>query len=424
MLRNVSKVVIVIALFVIVLVAIDGYCEGSEAEFVYPRGTLKIGVAGPMTGVLASEGKEFVHGVTMAVEELNARGGLVGYKLEIVVGDAGSDFEAGRITSAYEKLITVDKVEAIFTGYTHHTQFEVEICREYNMIYFIAADAMSTERIIGAAPEKYPTIFNAVPSYIGYRTELPKRMEEWAKKGLIELPNREVVIITSDNAYSRYISEGLRENFEAIGWEITLYEMVAFGTVTEWGPILSKIRVNPPALIANIDYIPANNATLMEQFLESPTNSHMFMQYGPSTPEFIELLGDKSDGVLYNAPTLTPWVKKYGQGVALLEKYKDRWGYEPGMYGLYLYTNVMIWANAVERVGCPKDRVAVGENIKYFTAYWGPQGLLTFDPKTHLMDSKYAVMTFYQIWDGKRYVIDPEEYMYTEIRMPLWWLVM
>ena len=182
---------IVIAL----LIAMAGYA----ADYCYPNGTLKIGVTGPFTGNVAAEGKEFIDGATLAVEELNASGGVMGYKVELLVRDVGSDYEPGTITSVYEKLINADKVDAIFTGYTSHTQFEIEICKEYEMVYMIAGDAMSTEAIIGAAPEKYPTVWNIVPSYLGYRTELPKRMDKWAAEGSIELPNRKVAIITSDN---------------------------------------------------------------------------------------------------------------------------------------------------------------------------------------------------------------------------------
>lgn len=405
---------IVIAL----LIAMAGYA----ADYCYPNGTLKIGVTGPFTGNVAAEGKEFIDGATLAVEELNASGGVMGYKVELLVRDVGSDYEPGTITSVYEKLINADKVDAIFTGYTSHTQFEIEICKEYEMVYMIAGDAMSTEAIIGAAPEKYPTVWNIVPSYLGYRTELPKRMDKWAAEGSIELPNRKVAIITSDNAYSRYISEGLKETFTSLGWEITVDEMVPPITVTEWGPILAKIRSDPPALIVNTDYIPTNEATFIEQFLENPTNTHIFMQYGPSTPEFIELLGDKSTGVIYNYPFLSPWVEAYTQGGALLEKFKERWDYEPGMYGPAVYSQVMMWAAACERVGDPKDHLAVGENLGEFTAFWGPYGLVVFDPATHLSDSAYAVMTFYQIWDGKRFVVDPKgKYCDAAIKPPPWW---
>lgn len=394
--------------------------ETEEGEFTYPKGVLKIGITGPMTGGIAAEGEEFVKGATMAVEEINARGGLCGYKIEIVEGDV-QDFEAGTIRSVVERLINEDKVDAIFTGYSGNTQFEIDIMKEYNMIYIVAADSMSTTEIIGDNGADYPTVYNMVPSYITYRTELPLRMEKWASEGLINLPNRKVAIVTSDNAYSSWISEGLRDNFIAQGWEVTLYEMVAFGTITEWGPTLAKIRADPPALIINTDYQYTNEATFMEQFLQNPINSHVFMQYGPSTPEFINLLGDKATGVLYNLPWVGMYCEKYPQGIALREKFEERWGYEPGPYGPSLYCEVMVWANACERVGDPKDRVAVGKAIGMWTAELTAAGLTVFDPKTHLVSLDFMLPTFYQIWNQKRVLVDPDVYKTESVRNPPWW---
>jgi branched-chain amino acid transport system substrate-binding protein len=397
--------------------AMDGY--GAE-PFNYPKGVLKVGLEAPMTGTLASEGQEELHGATQAVEEINARGGLLGYKLQVVAGDVGSEFEPGTITSVIEKLITQDKVHAIVVGYASQNQFEIEICREYGIPLLLSADAMSTESIVGAAPEKYPTVWNIMPSYAVYQTELPKRMETWEKKGLIKLPSRKVAFITSDNAFSRYISDGLKENFKAIGWEITMDEMVAFGTVTEWGPLLSKIRANPPALIVNTDYIPSNEATFMEQFLENPTNTHIFMQYGPTTPEFRELLGAKGNGVLANLPYISA-TPKYKQGYEIRKRFEKRWGYEPGTKGPQVYAQVRIWADAVWRVGDPFDHLAVGKNIGEYTAFWGPDGLIVFDPKTHLVAPGYMATTFYQVWDGKLILVDPKAYAEGLLRMPPWW---
>ena len=76
--------------------------------------------------------------------------------------------------------------------------------------------------------------------------------------------------------------------------------MVPFGEIHDWRAIISKTRKNPPDMIVNTDYMPGNEATFVDQFMAAPTNSLMFLQYGPSVPEFIELTQDNSTGILYN----------------------------------------------------------------------------------------------------------------------------
>ncbi|MCZ7627166.1 MAG: branched-chain amino acid ABC transporter substrate-binding protein [Candidatus Methylomirabilis sp.] len=57
----------------------------------YAAGTLKVGVAGPLTGDQGALGQELKNGVTIAVEEWNAKGGLLGRRIEIVWGDDQHD---------------------------------------------------------------------------------------------------------------------------------------------------------------------------------------------------------------------------------------------------------------------------------------------------------------------------------------------
>ncbi len=405
----------------VLVFALVGLMVGAAPNYNYPNGVVKIGVVAALTGSQAGEGRELVDGAALAVEELNAAGGVYGYRVELVVGDIGSDLEPGTITGVYEKLINSDNVDAIMSGFTSATQFEDDLCRQYNMVYIANSEAQSFEALVGANPDAYPTVYNMMTSYRGYQTELPLRIEKWAREGLITLPNKKVALSTSDNAYSRYISDGLRANFLALGWEITVDQMVAFGTNSEWGPFLARVRQDPPALMITTDYIAANGATLMEQFLQNPTNSHVFMQYGPSTAEFVDLLGSSATGVLYNWPALSTFVTKYQQGLDLVAKFEGRWGYTPSPIGVQLYCAVHVWAQGAERAGGPKDHLAVGKSIGEFTAMWTALGLCAFDPATHLAKSNYAPMTFYQLWDGQRLVIDPEEYADAAVRNPPWW---
>ena len=50
----------------------------------------------------------------------------------------------------------------------------------------------------------------------------------------------------------------------------------------DWGPILSKIRANPPGLIYMTDYIPGDLASFVKQFVTAPTQSLLYQQYGPA----------------------------------------------------------------------------------------------------------------------------------------------
>ena len=75
---------------------------------------VKIGVLAPLTGATASDGEEFVRGVTWAVEEANAKGGVAGHTFEVEVADV-KDHSAANVSSAVERLLGTDGVEVIVT---------------------------------------------------------------------------------------------------------------------------------------------------------------------------------------------------------------------------------------------------------------------------------------------------------------------
>lgn len=395
---------------------------GGEAAAAPAAGgkVIKIGVLAPLTGTAAADGEEMLRGAQLAAKDLNAAGGVDGYTFEVVSGDT-KDQNPDAVLTALEKLASDPDVKAMTTGYASTTNFEIENMAQMKMPYIISANAVQTQDIIAKDPSKYGTVWSLVPSYEAYETELPRLLEEWAKAGYITLSNRKVAIVTSDNPYSKTISDGLKENFPKYGWTVTVDETVPFGDVLDWRPILAKIRQDPPDLIVNTDYLVANEVAFMEQFLEDPTDSLMFMQYGPSVPEFVELTADSSTGVLYNllgGMILSP---KNELATSFMEKFKAEYGVDTGSYGYALYESVMMYADALKEVGNPDDREAIGAAIgamKRDTA----TGHIEFDPATHLalQGDDYIPIQFYQLRDGERILLHPPAFATGTVEPPPW----
>jgi len=252
--------------------------EPAEEMEMADKGVIKIGLLAPLTGGAAADGEEMVRGAELAVKEINAAGGVNGYTFEVVVGDVQNQ-EADAVVSAIESITSDEDVKAMMTGYASTTNFEIELMSEMSMPYIISANSAQTAEIITQDPSKYNTVWSLVPSFDAYESELPRLMEAWAADGQIELKNRKVAIVTSDNPYSATISDGLKENFTALGWEVTVDETVPFGEVLDWRTILAEIRQDPPDLIVNTDYQVGNEVAFLEQFMEDPTDSLLFMQY-------------------------------------------------------------------------------------------------------------------------------------------------
>ena len=83
------------------------------------RGNLKVVGIYPTGGVIASDGKEMANGVKMAVDEINARGGLIGYHLDYVEID-DKDSSTDQITTAFNRAVSVEKADVISRATTLH----------------------------------------------------------------------------------------------------------------------------------------------------------------------------------------------------------------------------------------------------------------------------------------------------------------
>ncbi len=379
---------------------------------------IKIGVLAPLTGGAAADGEEIVRGAKLAVKEINKAGGVNGYTLELIKGDV-KDQVPDAISSAFKKIVADKDVNVMMGGYVSGTNFELGLVAEKGIPYLYSANATQHQDLFKKHPGKYSTVWNLVPSFKAYETDLPIIVEQWAKQGKVNLKTRKVAMITSDHPYSKSIYKGLKDNFAKMGWTITVEEIVPFGDIYDWRAILAKVRKDPPDLIVNTDYLPANEASFMEQFMEDPTDSLVFMQYGPSVPEFVELTQEKSTGVLYNllgGPIPTSPISK-----KIAEKYKKAYGVEAGTYGHTLYWQVKIYADALAKVGDPTNwkaiSKAIGEADLEISA-----GRLKFDPKTHLamQGDDYIPITFWQIREGKRYLLTPKIYSNGEFKLPAW----
>lgn len=381
---------------------------------------VKIGVLAPLTGPTASDGEEFVRGVELAVKEANAKGGVAGHTFEVVTADV-IDHSAANVAAAAERLIGTDGLHVVLTGYASLSMFEVELMAEANMPYMPSGPSPQFAAITTQDIDAYSCCWSFTADFKGYETDVTPTIEALSAAGHFPLENKTVAIISSDNPYSKTISEGMKIAFADAGWTVTTDELVPFGPVSDWRPILAKVRENVPDVIINTDYIPSNAALFTNQFQENPTNSLLFLQYAPLVPEFLELTGANANGVLYNAIGATLNVDAHPRGKEVSEKYLAEYGVPSGAYGTGLYEQTTIYFDALAKVGDPTDHDAIGKAIGE-TKRAIVSGFLEFDPATNVAKygDDYVPVTFFQVQDGKGVMIGPDKFKSGDFVTPSW----
>jgi branched-chain amino acid transport system substrate-binding protein len=385
---------------------------------------IRIGSAYPLTGYAAGDGEEMKRGSTMAVEEINASGGILGRQIEHIIIDA-EDMAPEKIISAFERLIKTEKVHAIINGFILGTGPEYDLVSETPTIYMHANTYQPNADMVRENPDKYWMTFHCDPTEIWYGIGFPKIMQQLIDDGLWVPYNNKVAVLTSDIPYSMNIAQLFQEEVVKIGWEVSLFEQVVLPTA-EWGPILSKIRQDPPGLVFQAHYAPADLASFTKQFMEDPTPSLVYEQYGPSIPEFLDLAGDAANGIIWST-VIGPLADSVGQEYR--GRYRERWNADAGwsQNGIQ-YDLVKMYAEAVALAGDPSNIRKVAGIIEN-GIYRGVCGGYSFIKEDHTVPS-YPAKTLdpglglphlhFQIQNKEHKLIGPNPYAQAEFQLPEW----
>lgn len=356
--------------------------------------TIPVGVPIPQTGAYAGSGEDYFKGVKMAIDEVNAAGGVLGKKLEIVRFDS-KEFAPEVVMQAADFLCGQKKVAAVFAGWAGWGQ-DVRAYGKYEAPFFADDGSQAAVDVYREDPKKYFNIYQT--------TEVGVNQAKSMFKALMalpyEYPNKKAVIINSDDSWGVEVGDTLKANLEKKGWKVAKRETVPYGT-NEWGTILTRIRRIKPALIHMEIPSGQENITFVQQFLKKPTNSIISLGWGVSPREVVDALGKKADGVIGETPSNIPGPKApNAKAQAWLDKFVKLYKHNVPAGSWIMYSAVKAWANAATQVGDPFNYKAVNKHLQE-KGYEGELGLMKFD-KDNVFRAQTAVpIVHYQVQGGE-----------------------
>lgn len=137
--------------------------QGPTAGGAKGAGQIKVVGVYPLSGIIASDGKEMANGVRMAVDEINSQGGLVGRTLQYVEVD-DKDSSTDDISTAFQRAVSVEKPDVIFSGYHLATGPEFDIVADAGVLYFNVNTQVACAKRYTSNPTKYWSIFQTDPT--------------------------------------------------------------------------------------------------------------------------------------------------------------------------------------------------------------------------------------------------------------------
>ena len=311
---------------------------------------IPVGGAMALTGWGAGDGIETRNGLELAAEEINAQGGVLGRPLEIHVEDTreqGPDL----VIQAIQRLIDRYGVHAINNGYNAGTlTAEYDVVADAGIIYMHQNTDIIHHKTVGDDPEKYFGCFMSDPAEWWYGAGLMEFLNHLEQAGTWKRRNNKIFVITGSDNNTITMGNAVREATKTtpFGFQVSLNEIIV-APISEWGPTLAKIRDDKPAVIAMMHWMAQDQAQFMRQFVPNPTDSLIYMQYGPSLQAFRDIGGDAVRGVTYSS------VVAHLQdpiGLAFSDRYRKRWGPKSTpLVGCETYDACWHWAIAAAVAG-------------------------------------------------------------------------
>ena len=358
---------------------------------------IKIGASMSVTGTYAKPGTYQKQGYDVCIDELNAKGGILGRKVELVIYDDQST--PATAVRLYEKLITEDKVDAVMGPYSSAVSEAVANVTEKYKKVMVAPLAATTS--IFKKGRKY--IFMVITPAENYLDGL---IDMAAKRGL-----KTVAIINEDTLFPKASASGTAEAAKKRGMQVVLQEAYPKGN-TDFSALLVKIKAANPDVIAAGTYFD-DAVAITRQMKELNVNPKMFgLTVGGDLPEFYDLLKQNAEYV-YGS---TQWDESlpYPGQKEFLAAYKAKFkGQEPSYHTAAGYAGCLIYAEAVKKAGT-LDADKVRDQLlkmEIRTAF----GDYKVEPDGFQVAHKMVML---QWQDGKRIVVWPDDLSNGKPRYP------
>lgn len=388
-------------------------------------------IIGVPTSLGYPPGKEALNSVIMAVEEINAKGGVkVGgtmRKLEVEsadIRDAAPGVPVPEALLGLEKIILDKKVHAIVVGpYRSEALLAgMDIISKYKvpMIGSIAMSPASEEKI-KADPIKYKYIFRVgqnSKSFVGYLIGAMKYLES-------EFGFNRLYAMYQDTMWARKSAEILTMLLGKANWEILGNEAYPAGA-TDYSPGLMKAQAAGAQIIFPVFDLP-QAGVLVKQWRSMKVPVLMAGMIAPmSGPDAWKTYDGKIAGAVQMMTEIGNMpVKKVPASVQYYEGYKKRWGVEVQEQHAPVggYEAVYVLAEAIERAGTLEPDAVVAALEK--TDRMGAMGRIRFDEGHQTIfgnDPSENAMGCVIQWreGGKRVVVYPESIAEDKIILPSW----
>jgi branched-chain amino acid transport system substrate-binding protein len=335
---------------------------------------VKIGLMAPITGQYASEGAEMKRNIDLVAEQLNAKGGVNGKKIEVIVEDDGGDARTASL--AAQRLSTKGVVAVIGTYGSSVTEASQGIFDEAKIIQ--VANGSTAVRLTEKG--------------LKYFLRTCPRDDEQGRVGAAAVQKvgaKKLAILHDNSAYSKGLADEI--NGLVKGKTNVVFMDALTPKEQDYSTILSKLKAAGPDLVVFTGYYP-EAGLLLKQKKQMGWNVPFMGGDAINNPDLVKIAGkDAAAGFRFLSSPLpkdlnTPETKGY------VAAYQKKYGEAPAsIYGLLAGDGLRVVAAAIEATKTTdpdKVRAYLSSGLKDFPGYTGK---ISFNAKGDRVGELYRV---------------------------------
>ena len=340
--------------------------------------TIKLGVAGPHSGDLASYGIPTVKAAELVVKEINAKGGVLGKKVELLVEDDVCKPEVA--TNTATKLLS-NKVDVVLGHIcSGATRAAMGIYKDSKII------AMSPSATNPALTQSgdYPNFYRTIAS-----DDAQAQLEvDFALK---VLKAKKIAVLHDKGDYGKGLAEFAKRFLEKSPQaKVVLYEGITPGAV-DYSAVVQKIKRSQAEAVIFGGYHP-EASKIVSQMRKKRMKTIFISDDGVKDETFIKVAQKYAEGVYATGPKD---VSKNPMAIAATEAHKKAYGQDPGAFFLNAYAATLALLNGIEQAGSTDyDAVENALRTKFVET---PLGKIRFDERG---DAVGVGFSMYQVQNG------------------------
>jgi len=335
---------------------------------------IKIGFTSPLTGACAKGGQDMVNGAQMAVDAINAAGGISGRTVELMSEDDAC--EPQQAVQAANKLISQGVVAVV--GY---------YCSGAANAALPVYDRAKTPIILAAATatnltqQGYLNVFR-----IQGNTDQQGMVA--AKTMLEGLKGKRIAIIRDNTSYSRGLAESTENWIKQIDPNASVTSEEITPGEKDFSSVVTQIKAFNPDNIYFTGYY-AEGSIILKQLRTLGVKCQFLAGDANNDPTFVAVAGADAEGVIFTSP---PMVEGLPAATKFIEDYKNRFNMVPAAYSVYSFDGVNLVLDAIKRANSTDgpaliDALRDTDNFKAITSD------ISFDEKGDLVEPGIVTLT-------------------------------